>query len=185
MTEYDSGSGSTPQKRNARRSLDGKTQYLLRAEGQLLQSISDRAQLPEVLNRICNALDSQIGNVVSLITLPGDDASELAAIAMNAALFGLHTFWSEGVVAENDELLGSLEMYCCVRRRPSREEFRLIDRAKCLAGMAIKRHNEAPDQGNCGTSGNRPMRGRVVAWPASMGNSSSRQVPTSAGNRQT
>src|SRR5690348_876114 len=106
MNESDFGSGSTPQKRNIQRSLDGKTQYLLRAEEQLLQSISARVPLPEVLNRICGALDLQIGNVVSLITLPGDDPSELAAIAMNAALFGLYTFCSEGVVDENDELLG-------------------------------------------------------------------------------
>ena len=168
MNEYDFGSGGTPQKRDIQRSLDGKTQYLLRAEGQLLQSISSHAFLPRVLNEICSALDIQIGNVVSFISLPGNDASKLATTAMNGALFGLHVFCSEGVVAENDELLGSLEMYCCVQRRPSCEEFRLIDRAKCLAAMAIKRHNEAQAQSNCRMRGNRPIRGRVLAWPASM-----------------
>jgi hypothetical protein len=177
MNEYDFGSGGTPQKRNIHRTLDGKTQYLLRAEGQLLQSISSLAFLPKVLNEICSVLDTQIGNVVSFISLPGNDASKLATTAMNAALFGLHIFCSEGVAAENDELLGSLEMYCCVQRRPSCEEFRLIDRAKCLAAMAINRHNEAQAQGNCRMRGNRPMRGRVLAWPASMGKSSSGQVP--------
>jgi GAF domain-containing protein len=185
MNEYDLGSCGGSRKRNAHRHLGDKAGYLLSAEDQLLQSISDRATLPEVLNRICGALDSQIGNVVSLVSLLGDDASKLATIAINAALFGLHTFWSEGVVAENDEPLGSLEMYCCVQRRPSREEFRLIERAKCLAAIAIKRHNEVPQQGSCGMRGNRPMRGRVLAWPASTGNSSSRRVPTSAGNQQT
>jgi hypothetical protein len=168
MNEYDFGSRDGSQKPKPHRDIDDKIEYLLSAEDQLLQSISDRAPLPEVLNRICGALDSQIGNVVSLISLLRDDASKLATIAMNAALFGLYPFYSERVVDENDELLGSLEMYCCVRRRPSREEFRLIERAKCLASIAIKLDNEAPHQGNCGMRGNRPMRGRVLGWPVSV-----------------
>ena len=122
---------------------EDKIQYLLSAEEQLLQSISSGERLSGVLNGICSALDRQIGNVVSLISLPGDDASELAAIAMNAALFGLHTFCSAGLVAENDEVLGSLEMYCSVPRSPSAREFQLIERGKCLAAIAIKLHNEA------------------------------------------
>jgi hypothetical protein len=167
MNEYDSGSGATPQKRNAHRSLDGKTQYLLRAEEQLLQSISSHASLPKVLNEICNALDFQIDNVVSLITLPGDDPSELAAIAMNAAHFGLHTFCSEGIAAENDELLGFLEMYSSVQRDPTAEEAQLIERAKCLAAIAIERHNEASDQDDRGGRRNQGVRKRLLEWPAS------------------
>jgi len=66
MNEYDFDSDARPQK-PAQRSLDGKTQYFLRAEEQLLQSISCHAPLPKVLNEICCALDFQIGNVVSLI----------------------------------------------------------------------------------------------------------------------
>jgi hypothetical protein len=167
MNEYDSGSGSTSQKRNAHRNLDGKTQYLLRAEGQLLQAISSHASLPKVLDEICTALDLQIGNVVSLITLPGDDPSELAAIAINAALFGLYTFCSEGVVSENDEVLGFLEMYSCVGRGPDAGEIQLIERAKCLAAVAIERHNEASDQDNGGGPRNLGARKRLVEWPAS------------------
>jgi hypothetical protein len=169
MNEYDSGSGATPQKRNAHRtrSLDGKTQYLLRAEEHLLQSISSHASLPKVLNEICSALDLQIGNVVSLITLPGDDPSERASLAMNAARFGLHTFCSEGVAAENDELLGFLEMYCSVPRNPTAEEVQLIERAKCLAAIAIKHHNEASDQDDGGGRGNQGMRKRELEWRAS------------------
>ncbi len=143
MNEYDFGSRDRAQKPQGHGNFDEKIQYLLGAEEQLLQSISARAPLPEVLNGICSALDRQIGNVVSLIYLPGDDASELAAIAMNATLFGLHTFCSAGLVAENDEVLGSLEMYCSVPRSPSAREFQLIERGKCLAAIAIKLHNEA------------------------------------------
>jgi hypothetical protein len=167
MNECDFGSGATPQKRNAHSSLDGKTQYLLRSEEQLLQSISSHASLPKVLNEICSALDFQIGNVVSLITLPGDDPSELAAIATNAARFGLHTFCSEGVGAENDELLGFLEMHCSVPRNPTAAEVQLIERAKCLAAIAIKRHNEASHQDNGDERRNPAVPKRVLEWPAS------------------
>ena len=119
MNKFDSGSRERAQARRVRRNFDDKIEYLLSTEEQLLQSISIHGPLPEVLNRICSALDCQIGNVVSLISLPTDDASELAEIAMNATLFGLHTFCSTGVVAENDELLGSLEMCGTITTKPS------------------------------------------------------------------
>ena len=157
MNEYDSGSRDGAQKHKPHRNFDDKPQYLLAAEEQLLQSISARAPLAEVLNGICSALDCQIGNVVSLISLPGDDASDLAASAMNATFFGLYPFCSERVVAENDELIGSLEMYCSVPRSPSASEFQLIERAKCLAAIAIKLGIEADRQGNCGLRGNWPV----------------------------
>jgi hypothetical protein len=167
MNEYDFGSDATPQKRNTHRSLDGKIQYLLRAEEQLLQSISSHASLPKVLNELCSALDFQIGNVVSLITLPGDDAGELATMAMNAAHFGLYAFCSEAITAENDEVLGFLEMYCSAPREPTSEEAQSIERAKCLAAIAIKREDEAGHRGDRGTRGNRTANERVLEWPAS------------------
>jgi hypothetical protein len=167
MNEYDLGSGATPEKRNAHRSSDDKIQYLLQAEERLLQSISSHAALPKVLNEICSALDFQIGNVVSLITLPDDDPSELANLAMNAARFGLHTFCSEGVMAENGDPLGFLEMYSSVPRDPTAEEVQLIERAKCLAAIAIEREYEPGHQSNCGKEGHRASRGRLLEWPAS------------------
>lgn len=166
MNEHDFGSDATPQKRNAHRRLDGDVEYLLRAEEQLLQSISSHAALPKILNEICSALDFQIGNVVSLITLCGDGPSELADIAMNAALFGLHPFFSEGVAAENGESLGFLEMYCSVPRNPTAEEVQWIERAKCLAAIAIQREEAAGPRRTCGTYGNRTASGRVLQWPA-------------------
>jgi len=167
MNEYDLGSGAKPEKRNAHRSSDDKIQYLLRAEEQLLQSISSHVSLPKVLNEICSALDFQIGNVVSLITLPDNDPGELADLAMNAARFGLHTFCSEGVMAENDDLLGFLEMYSSVPRDPTAEEVQLIERAKCLAAIAIEREDEPGHHGNCRKEGHRVSRGRLLEWPAS------------------
>jgi hypothetical protein len=134
-----------PQRRWPHRDSESEIQYLLEAEEQLLQSISARLPLPRLLHKICNALNIQIGNSISLISLPNDDATALAAIAKSAALFGLYKFCSAGIVAGNDELLGSLEMYCCVPRRPFLYEVQLIERAICLAAIAIKRHNEAGD----------------------------------------
>jgi hypothetical protein len=144
-----------------------KIQYSLNSEERLLQSISSRAPLPKVLNEICTALDCQIGNVVSIILLPGEDAGDLAAIATNAALFGLFTFSSEGIVDGNDGLLGFLEMYCSVARTPNASEFRLIERAKCLAAIAIKRDNDAAGQDVCDGGTNKPVREGLQVWPVS------------------
>jgi len=168
MNKSYSRTGGRSQKRMLPRNSEDKIQYVLSVEEQLLQSISSGERLPEVLNGICSALDCQIGNVVSLISLPGDDPSELAAVAMNAALFGLYTFCSEGIVAENDELLGSLETYSSFPRSPSASESQWIERAKRLAAIAIKVDQEAAQQGNRGLRANRPVRGRVLEWPVSM-----------------
>ena len=168
MNEYHSRSRHRSQILRLRRSSDDKIQYSLQAEEQLLHSISACIPLREVLDNICSALDLQIGNIYSLICLPGDDVTDHAEIARIAALFGLHAFCSAGVVAENHELLGSLEMYCCVPRRPSAREFQLIERATCLAAIAIKRHNETSHHGYGCIQGNRPVRGRMLEWPVSM-----------------
>jgi hypothetical protein len=168
MNEYDFGSRSRPQKLKAQRPLNDKIQYLLGAEEQLLQSISARAPLPKVLNEICSALDCQIGNVVSLISLPDDDAGELGSIATNAELFGLYNFCSELVVDEHDQRIASLEMYGCVPRSPSATDLRLIERAKCLAALAIKLDHEAGPQAHCAKRVHRPVRGLLLEWPPSM-----------------
>jgi hypothetical protein len=167
MIESDSIAG-----RKSRESMpcqsEHKIPHLLSAEEWVLQSISAGASLPVVLNGICSALDCQIGNVVSFISLPADDPSELVEIAMNAALFGLYSFCSEAVVTEKNESIGSLEMYCSSPRNPSASESQWIERARCLAAIAIKLDHEATPQVHCGPSGNRPVRGRVLDWPALM-----------------
>jgi len=144
---------------------DDNSQYLLGADEQILQAISAGALLPDVLNKICDALGCQIANVVSLISLPWHDVSDLVAIAKNAALCGLYTFCSEALVSENDELLGSLEMYCCDRRGPSPSELQLIERAKHLAALAIKREIEKNRRVHCGVLENPPVRGNMDAGP--------------------
>jgi len=134
-----------PQERSADRHSARDIQYLLRAEGQILQSISGQAPLPEVLHKICDSLNLEIGNTISHFSLSNDGATGLATVARSAALFGLHKFCSARVVAGNGELLGSLEMYSCVPRRPFAPEVLLIERATCLAAIAIKRDTDARD----------------------------------------
>jgi hypothetical protein len=149
------------------RHFEDRIQYLLKAEEHILRSIFTRAPLPRVLNEICSALDCQIGDMVSLISLSEDDATSAADIAQNAALFGLYIFISAGIVAESGDELGSLELYCCVPRNPSRREFQLIERAACLAALAIERDMEAGYYANGRIPENRPVRGNALKWPVS------------------
>jgi hypothetical protein len=147
---------------------EGRIQYLLNAEEKILQSISGRVPLPEILNEICTAIDCQIGNMVSLISLPEDETASVAEIARSADLFGLHIFFSAGIFAESGEELGSLEMYCCTPLNPSRGEIQLVERAACLAAIAIERDAQAVRQDNDGNSTKGPSRGKVLGWPVSL-----------------
>jgi hypothetical protein len=147
---------------------ENRIQYLLKAEEQILQLISARAPISRILNDICNALDCQIGNMVSLISVPDDNAISGAEVLHSAVLFGLYRFFAVVIGVENGEELGSLEMYCCVSRNPSPCESQLIERAACLAAIAIKRHRETGDDGNCRIHGVRSARGYVPKTPTSM-----------------
>jgi hypothetical protein len=145
-----------------------RIQYLLKTEEQILQSISVRAPIPTILNDICNALDSQIGDTVSLISIAANDVISAAEASRRAAIFGLHVFCSAVIGDESEEELGSLEMYCCVSRNPSPREFQLIERAACLAAAAIKCQCRTGDGANWRIEGARSARGHVSEMPTSM-----------------
>jgi hypothetical protein len=147
---------------------EGRIQYLLNAEERILQSISASAPVPGMLNEICCALDLQIGNIVSLISLPGDESASVEDIERSAALFGLYIFSSTALFAESGEELGSLEMYCCVPRNPSRREVQLIERAACLAVIAIERDGKGSHQADRGISDKGPAIANMLRWPVSM-----------------
>jgi hypothetical protein len=147
---------------------ENRIQYLLKTEEQILQSISARTPVSRILNDICNALDCQLGNIVSLIRIPEDDAISASEVSCSAALFGLHIFFSGVIGAESGEDLGSLDVYCSVSRIPSARELQVIERAVCLAAAAIKRHREMSDGGNCRIHGVRSARGYVLQTPTSM-----------------
>ena len=151
----------------SRYSVD-RIQYLLKAEEQILRSISARAPISKILNDICDGLDCQIGNTVSLISVPGNKVMSAAEVSSSAALFGLHIFVSVVIGAERVEEFGSLEMYCCVLRNPSPGELQLIERAVCLAAVAIKRFLETGDGSNCRMHGVPSARGYLPEPPTSV-----------------
>ena len=147
---------------------ENRIQYLLKAEEQILQSISARAPISKILNDISHALDREIGNMVSLISMPNDDTSSGGEVSHSVALLGPYSFVSGVIAAESGEVLGYLEMHGRVSRKPSPREFQLIERAVCLAAVAIKRHRETVGGGNCRMHGVRSARGFVPEKPTSM-----------------
>jgi hypothetical protein len=165
MHEYRFCRREGAQERQTQPNSDKGILFLLNSEEQILQSISARAPLPEILNRICDALDCQIGNLVSYVSLAEGDANDVTAMATHAEHFGLHQFCSERVFANDADILGSLESFCSVPRTPTASEFQLIERAKCLAAIAIKLDKEADQSGDRGVCAIRPLRGSDIERP--------------------
>jgi hypothetical protein len=56
-------------------------------------------------------------------------------------------------------------MYSSVPRKPSAKELQLIERARCLAAIAIKLDKEADHQGNLGMRRSGPVRGSALEPP--------------------
>ena len=112
----------------------------LAAERHILELISLGAPLPGILNKLCTALDVQIGNVVSLILLPDATESHLCSVTQSATQVGLHLFAVVHIPARGKTPLGTLEIYCCDPRRPTPHEHRLMERVVHLAAVAIQRH---------------------------------------------
>jgi hypothetical protein len=137
----------------------------LKSGEKILHSISARAPIAETLNDICSALDCQLGNTVSLISMCGGHAAIAAEVMQTEALSGLHIFSSRKIVSDHGEELGSMETYCCVPRVPSAGEMRLLEEAQRLATLAIDREIKANDRSNSRASGNQPVPRRVLAWP--------------------
>jgi GAF domain-containing protein len=127
-----------------RRASDTRQSPLV-GEGYLLELISAGAPLPQILNRLCAAVDLQVGNVVSLVLFPDDEEHSAHLIARSAAQFGLFAFCCITILSRSEELLGTFEMYCCFPRNPTSSENRLIDRATHLAALAIQKHNQEQD----------------------------------------
>ena len=124
------------------------TQTLLPGEGYLLELISTGAPLPQVLNKVCTALDVQVGNVVSLVLLPDDEDHAAYTIANTATEFGLSVFSRTAILSPSEELFGTFEVYSCFPRTPVPSEDRLIQRAAHLAALAIQNHYRGRDSGN-------------------------------------
>jgi hypothetical protein len=168
MNKSGHGSGENSQQGGALRHSGDSEQYVLEAERQILQLISARAPVAKILNEICYALDCQIGNMVSVVSLPDGNSIGTAEIAENAALFGLHIFFSTGIAADSGENLGTLEMYSIVSRKPTAQELPLIARALCLAAIAIACRVKSRAEKACRDHGHLLLRSFVTKQPASV-----------------
>jgi hypothetical protein len=156
------------QRRHVPSHMDGRVQFLLNGEEHLLSAIASRASLQGILNGICSALNFQIGNVVSLIARSGNDDWDLGEGALKAALCGLFMFSSESILAEDGEVLGNFEVYCCVSRKPTDNESQLIKRAGCLATVAIKLIDETESGSDQAHRGNWPALITANEWSLSL-----------------
>jgi hypothetical protein len=145
-------------------SLDGrgsaKKRTDLLGEKNILDLISTGAPLPEVLNNVCTAIDLQIGNIVSVVLLPEDTERDFKSIARGALQFGLRLYWSADIPFQEQVVLGSFEMYCCVPRTPTAFEMKLIQRATYLAALAIRHYHGVEDGGSAGREWKRALEKR-------------------------
>lgn len=142
-------------------------QTLFMGEGQLLELIIEGAPLSQVMEKLCTALDVQVGNVVSWVLFPEDEEHSLHTIAQSAAKFGLFPFSCNAIVSPSEEFFGTLEIYSCFPRKPNRIEFKLIDRAAHLAALAIQNYNHDVEADGCSLDWNGATGGRPHGWPTS------------------
>jgi hypothetical protein len=112
----------------------------LAGERHILELIALGAPLPGILNRLCTAIDVQIGNVISLVLLTGERENHVCSVAHSALQMNLNVFSSTPIVSRDRTLLGTLEIYGCDPRRPTSHENQLIERVVCLAAIALQRH---------------------------------------------
>jgi hypothetical protein len=168
VNKSDFGASGRSQQNGARRQYTDSTQYLLRAEQQILQLISARAPVAKILDEICYALDRHIGNIVSVVSLPDEDFLGAAEIVQNATLFGLYAFFSAGIASDSGQQFGTLDMYSCLPRRPLPWQLQLVGRAVCLAAIAIGCRTEARDHDHYRDHGDRLMWRFVPEQPAQL-----------------
>jgi hypothetical protein len=142
-------------------------QTLQFSEGHVLELICAGAALPDVLDKICTALDVQMGNVVSVVLFLDDDEHFTHTIAQYGAECGLSVFSCTAILSQSDELLGTFEIYSWLRRSPTGNETMLIERATSLAALAIQLYDHAPDS-----------ESPHSAWRRTLGRRS-REAPTS------
>jgi hypothetical protein len=145
MPDNDSRPKRSPPQPSVHGLRPGKKQSGLHGENGILELISIGAPVPDILNRLCAAIDLQIGNVVSVIMLANAPAHDPQTIARSALKYGLSVFWTARIPAGDENLLATFEMYCCGSRAPAPSELQLIQRVTHLAALAIRRENGEED----------------------------------------
>jgi hypothetical protein len=102
--------------------------------------ISLGAPAKVILNTLCTMINLEIGDVVSVISLPAERGSTFGPKRPTAMQIGLDGFPSTDIFSRNKTLLGILEIYTCDPRLPTSHEKQLIERGVRLALIALQRH---------------------------------------------
>jgi hypothetical protein len=100
------------------------------------------APLADTLNKLCIMIETEIGEVVSVVSLPGAGEGCLCPDCQSAMQTGLDVFSSTDILSRDEMLLGTLEIYGCDSRRPTPDEKRMIERVTRLAAIALQRHED-------------------------------------------
>jgi hypothetical protein len=114
------------------------------AEG-LSHLISTNAPLPEVLNKLCAAVDRQVGNVVSVVLFPDGKEHTLPAIGKAVARYGLFVFSCAAILSPDGKVCATFETYSCIPRSPTPEESGLVEQAARFAAIAFQNHYQELD----------------------------------------
>ncbi|MGD0426350.1 MAG: hypothetical protein ABSC10_06500 [Candidatus Acidiferrales bacterium] len=138
MTEQARPKRPSPDFRFGRQCTDERRSPLV-GERQILELIALGAPLPGILNKLCTILDVRIGNVVSIVSLPGAGENYNCSMTRSAQQVGLEVFSSSAIVGSDRSILGTLEVYGCDPRRPTMLETQLINRVAYLASLALQR----------------------------------------------
>ena len=144
------------------------TQELSEDEAHILQLIFARAPLAKILNEVCSALNCQIGNVVSVVTLSDGDRFSAAETAHSAVTFGLFGFFSTDIADESGKLVATLDLYSSVSRTPTPNELQWIARAVTLAAIAFARRAETAGEHNTRTCSDRSKQEFEPSQPATV-----------------
>jgi hypothetical protein len=114
----------------------------LAQERQIFEMIALGAPLPVILNKLCTMINLQVGNVISVVSLPDKRGSHFDPNPQTAIQIGLDVFSSTGIFSRSKTLLGILEIYTCDSRPPAPNENQLIERVARLAAIALQRQKD-------------------------------------------
>ena len=109
-------------------------------ERQILELISLGAPLAGILNRLCSVIDVQIGDVMSLVSLADEEENHFLCGHAKGRGSGPGRFFFHGKSSVQQTLLGTLDIYACDSRRPTQDEYELIERVSHVAAIALQRH---------------------------------------------
>lgn len=145
MADHESRTKQAPEESWVNRHCNDNKGSPWEGERHILELISQGAALPEILNKLCTVIDVQVGNVVSLFLLPDGEQNHPGSVSQSAIKLGLHVFSSTDILSRHKTHLGTLEIYGCDPRRPTADEYRLIERVVYFAALAFERHRDEED----------------------------------------